>query len=878
MTALVLRFFLVVAVILTFDAASRTSFAQGDESLSQDIDFTRDILPMLTDRCLGCHGAEKQESGLRLDSAELVHQGGDSGPVIDTQAPDKSRILLAVLGQDKVVSAMPPEGKPLTKSEVAILRAWITGGAKRPPREHSVAQRKRSDHWSFKVPERIDLPTVRDQGWCTNPIDRMILQQLEQRGIRPSPEADRSTLIRRLSLDLLGTLPAPEEVVQFTADQRPDAYEQLVDRTLASPSYGERWGRHWLDQARYADSNGYTRDFGREIWKYRDWVIEAINRDMPFDQFTIEQIAGDMVPGATRDQIVATGFHRNTLINEEGGTDKEQFRVEAVADRVNTTGSVYLGLTLGCARCHQHKYDPISQREYYQLFAFLNNCNEPTYESPSDQQLADGELARRADIRRQIAALEEKVEAERSRLEASQRAWEKTVTPQMRARLPGPVQVAYDMAFEKRDAANKKLIENYFRDTALAKNEFPLLQQIADLRATEPVIPTTLVMEELTQPRDTFIHLRGNFLDQGARVAAGVPSILHPLRQVRNTQDLPREPKPHNRLDFARWLVDPLNPLTARVIANRCWFHFFGQGIVETDDDFGTQGSLPTHPQLLDFLALEFMGSLPGSSSEPSSASAENRGPNATPWSWSMKHVHRLIVCSTTYRQSSSHRAELQEIDPRNLWLARQTRIRLDAEAVRDAALSGAGLLARIVGGPSVFPPQPDGVFDFTQDPKPWKTAEGADRYRRGMYTHVWRSSPYPALVVFDAPDGNVSCTRRVRSNTPLQALTLANDTAFFECAVGLSRRTWGNSTTSLNERLRQAALICFSRSLSAIEIERVEIMHAQLLSAYQQSPVLAVQVAQSMQSLESDQVSNFAAWLSVCRALLNLDEFITRE
>ena len=422
------------------------------------------------------------------------------------------------------------------------------------------------------------------------------------------------------------------------------------------------------------------------------------------------------------------------------------------------------------------------------------------------------------------------------------------------------------------------MIEDYFRDSEGARKEFPVLQQIADLRATEPLIPTTLVMQELPNARETFIHRRGNFLDPGARVAAGVPAVLHPLRAFDSSEPtVPDRARGQNRLDFAKWLVDPQSPLTARVIANRCWFHFFGQGIVETEDDFGIQGTPPTHPELLDYLALEFVGS-DYLTNSPGSTAAANRSHAATDWNWSMKRLHRLIVCSATYRQSSANRTELQQSDPRNRWLARQTRLRLDAEAVRDVALSGAGLLVRIVGGPSVFPPQPDGVFDFTQDPKPWKTAEGENRFRRGMYTHVWRSSPYPALVVFDAPDGNVSCTRRTRSNTPLQALTLANDTAFFECVKSLAERTWGNSTAALEDRLQQAMLVCYARPVATDELQRLDVLYQQFLAAYSQSPSLAHKVSGSAQQRDDQHASQFAAWLGVCRVLMNLDEFITRE
>ncbi|MGE0760887.1 MAG: DUF1549 and DUF1553 domain-containing protein, partial [Pirellulaceae bacterium] len=715
-------------------------------------------------------------------------------------------------------------------------------------------------HWAFQRPSWPKLPATAHKPECRSPIDAFVQDQLATAGLTPAAEAEPATLIRRLYLDLLGLLPSVEDVTEFASDNRPDAYLRLVDRLLSSPAYGERWGRHWLDAARYADSNGYTRDFGREIWKYREWVIQAVNADHPFDQFTVEQFAGDLLAGATQDQRIATGFHRNTLINEEGGTDPEQFRVDAVADRLATTGEVYLGLTLGCARCHSHKYDPISQREYYQLFAFLNNCDEPTVEVPSEWQVSAGLLERRAEIRDQIAALEQQVEQQRAELESKQRAWEKTITPMQRARLPGPVQVAFDMAFEKRDAANKKTIEDYYRNSPVGRGDFPVLDQIARLRELEPKIPQTLVMVERAERRRTHVHRRGDFLDLGEEVTAAVPTALHPLPT--ETSAMP------TRLDLARWLVSPDNPLTPRVIMNRHWLIFFGRGIVETENDFGTQGAAPTHPSLLDWLGLEWV----------------RRG-------WSVKQMHREIVLSTTYRQASLERADVVQVDPANRLYARQSRLRLDAEIIRDAALVTAGLLTHQLGGPSVYPPQPEGVFEFTQDPKPWPTATNADRYRRGLYTYFWRSSPYPALMVFDAPNGNVTCTRRLRSNTPLQALTLANDVQFVECARGLAWRVLTESSADPGRQLTFAFQTCLGRVPSAAEHRRlVELLDRQLEAYAGDSAaadailgeVLAAEDGPSRaeNSAASGAVDRtaWAAWTAVCRVLLNLDEFITRE
>ncbi len=784
-------------------------------------DFSRDVQPVLAQKCVKCHGPEKRENGLRLDTGASVLRGGDNGPAVVAGKAAESLLVLAVTGKTDLVSKMPPEGAPLSEAELTVIRRWIDAGAKVPAEAVAAANSK---HWSFQRPVRPPVPHLRNASWPVTAIDAFILARLETEGLAPSPPAARPTLLRRVYLDLIGLPPAPDEVDAFAADNRPDAYERVVDRLLASPHYGERWGRHWLDLARYADSNGYTRDFGRQIWKYREWVIAAINRNQPFDEFTIEQLAGDMLPEATQEQLVATGFHRNTLFNEEGGTDPEQFRVEAVVDRVNTTGSVWLGLTVGCARCHTHKYDPLTQVEYYQLFALLNNCDEPTIEAPSDLQRASGELELRARIRQEIQQLEAMLEEERPDLEAAQRAWEATVTPMQRSRLPGPVQVAYDMKFEKRDDKNKQIIEDYFRQTDVARAAFPLLAKVFALREAEPKIPTTMILRERQEPRETFVHKRGDFLDRGVDVTGGVPAVLPPLQAAGERA---------TRLDFARWLVSAENPLTPRVAVNRDWQKFFGRGLVETEDDFGTQGTLSTHADLLDWLAVEF-----------------TRG-------WNSKAMHRKIVCSATYRQSSALRSELSSRDPQNRLLARQSRLRLDAEIVRDVALSAAGLLTTKLGGPSVFPPQPEGVFDFTQDPKPWNAATGGDRYRRGMYTHFWRSSPYPMLMAFDAPNANVSCTRRLRSNTPLQSLTLANDQAFFECAAALGRHVLDASGDSA-ARARLAFRLCLSREPTAAESE-----------------LLARLVQQESTGSPNDEQ---AAWTRICRVLLNLDETITRE
>ena len=707
------------------------------------------------------------------------------------------------------------------------------------------AEAANRDHWAFQPVVRPVPPTVANSASVRNPIDRFILARLDAEGIAPSAPANRTTLIRRLSFDLRGLPPTLAEIDRFLADEGPNAYDRLVERMLAEPQYGERWGRHWLDLARYADSNGFTRDFARQIWRYRDWVIDAVNRDLSFDQFTLEQLAGDLLPDAILDQRIATGFHRNTLINEEGGTDAEQFRVDAVADRVATTGSVFLGLTLNCARCHDHKFDPISQREYYEFFAFLNNCDEPTIDAPTLNQITRGDLERRAAVQQKITAVERELADQRDALLEQQFVWEKSITPEQRTRLPGPVQEALMAAPDKRTKAQGGLLARRYKRTDAARKAFPLVDEIARLRASAPKIPTTMVLHKRKAPRESHVHKRGNFLDHGERVFPGVPAMLNPLRST--SQDL-------DRLDLAAWIVDPANPLTARVIVNRFWQRFFGRGLVETENDFGTQGSLPSHPELLDWLASELIARR-----------------------WSVKAIHRLIVTSATYRQASRFRADLATVDPDNRRLARQSRMRLEAEIIRDAALAVSGLLTEHLGGPGVFPPQPPGVFEFTQDPKPWNTATDADRYRRGMYTHFWRSSPYPALTVFDFPNSNVTCTRRVRSNTPLQALTLANDITFIECARQLAARVLDTATDDDMSRIRRVFRLCLGRLPGPEETRRVAELVDRQRAAFERDPQAAAGSIGAESSNEGATVER-ATWTAVARVLLNLDEFITRE
>jgi hypothetical protein len=803
----------------------------ADELLSYD----RDIRPILSENCFACHGFDEhsREAGLRLDTREgAVDEGG----AIEPGLPDSSLLMERILSTD-ADELMPParSGKSLSDEQKAILRRWIEQGA------------EYEKHWAFAPPQRRPIPAV---DGVDHPLDRFVQSRLKESGIVPSPLASPSTLIRRLSLDLIGLPPTPGEVSDFEQAAAIDpagAYAELVERLLASSHFGERWGRWWLDQARYADSHGYSIDGEREIWKYRDWVIAALNADKGFDEFTIEQLAGDLLPNATVEQKIATGFHRNTQINQEGGVDPEQFRIDSVFDRVATTGNVWLGLSIGCAQCHDHKFDPISQEEYYRMFAFLNNQREPSLkvypadvaesaevavddsqpnlqpahatdqaasqaDSASQVQvgLQDGLIDERQLLDRKLA-VEKSINAILDSYVAPLKEWESQLDETSRSALPEPLQAALKVGADKRtvDAQASLLVGSGLLAASGSERELVELKQRIEQHAQ--VVAelargvSTLVLEELTERRPTHLFIKGDFTRPDAEVFPGTPAVLHPLT---SSQPIP------NRLDLAKWLVDEANPLTARVIANRVWQQLFGRGIVETESDFGYQGSVPSHPELLDWLALELR---------------DNR--------WSLKELLRKIVTSHTYQQSSHIREDLVAVDPLNLLLGRQNRLRLDAEVIRDVALVASGLFSPKLGGPPVYPPIPEGVMTQGQVKRTWNTSKGEDRYRRGLYTFVYRVTPPPALNVFDAPDGLSSCTRRIRSNTPLQALALLNDPAFVEFAVALEKRI-------VSEGLPVAFRLCTSREPAEDELRLIEQLNT----------------------------------LNQARALLNLDETITRE
>lgn len=850
-------------------AAAQEKAASLPPAAQRPIDFKRDIEPLLKERCQSCHGATQQMGGLRLDSRAGVFAGGYSGAALNPGDSSASRLIQLVAGLRKDL-VMPMAGERLTAEQVGLLRAWIDQGASWPDSSSSQTTSSSTEvlrstklHWAFVLPRRPDLPQLQARSWTRNPIDAFVLARLEKEGINPSPEADRTTLIRRASLDLLGLPPSPEEVTAFVNDSRLDAYERLIDRLLASQHYGERWARQWLDLARYADSDGFEKDNVRpDAWKWRQWVIDALNRNLPFDQFTIEQIAGDLLPNATVEQKIATGFHRNTLTNREGGVNREEYRIEQVIDRASTVGTVWLGLTAGCARCHDHKYDPISQKEFYQLFAFFNSADELNIEAPSPAELGVY-LQRRPEYEKKRQALLSEYKVARL-----QPDWERKMLEA--AARPG-VDPLYDVSWDifglyvdggqemmKIDSSrrtqkwNDKItdffIGNYSRvvnQKTMKKMRFKELnEKLSQLKSEFPALSEAQTLAERPGSRRSHVLIRGDYRQPGIQVQPGTPAVLNPLPADLKT----------TRLALARWLVSKDNPLTARVAVNRAWQEFFGRGLVETSQDFGTRAEPPSHPELLDWLATEFMAS-----------------------GWNMKQMHRLIATSATYRQSSQARIDLRDRDPENRLLARQSRLRLGAEFIRDSTLAVSGLLNPAVGGPSVRPPLPPGVLShgFGGASK-WKESAGADRYRRGLYVLFLRTTPYPQLVNFDAPDSMLPCSRRERSTTPLQALNLLNDRVFFEAAQVLAARILRDSPGDLSDRLAHAFRLCLARQPSASERSRLTQYFEEQKTILERNPQLAETLFPAKE-LDGISPSEAAVWVGISRLLLNLEEFITR-
>jgi mono/diheme cytochrome c family protein len=829
------------------------------------VDFTTQVQPILRRNCIACHGPAVQQGGLRLDDAAAALKGGYSGAAILPGMASESPLVKRIHG-DKGLPAMPPGPKRLTENERAVIEAWIQAGAKFPVNYVAAARASaaRSKHWAFQLVESPRLP----DGAATHVVDRFVLARLAKEGIAPAPEADRRTLLRRLSLDLIGLPPTPEEMTEFLADQRPGAYDRQVDRLLASPHFGEKWARHWLDQARYADSDGYEKDYIRPYaWRWRNWVIDSINRDQPFDQFTIEQIAGDLLPNATLEQRVATGFHRNTLTNREGGIDDRQFRFENVMDRSNTVATAWLGLTMGCAQCHDHKYDPLTQKDHYALFAFFDNAEEVDIDAPLAGEIGPW-MRKHAEYKKKREDL-----LAAYNVAPLQADWEKDILYTIAH--PGE-RTDWDLAWDcvkkltlggdggkivqippaQRTPREKDILIDHFVGNyhfAVGNKKWKdlkldeLQKKLRDLKDEYPQLTQAMVLSEMPQAQPSHIRVRGDYKSLGVEVQPDTPVVLGSLATSKRA----------TRLDLAQWLVSEANPLTARVAVNQVWQQLFGAGLVRTPEDFGLRSETPVYRELLDALAFEFRAN-----------------------AWSRKALIRQIVTSSTYKQSSAARPELRERDPNNTLLARQNRLRLGGEFIRDSALLASGLLTRQIGGPSIQPPIPPGVMELSYASRgwgvSWKESTGAERYRRGLYIQYLRTSPYPLLANFDVPKATVSACKRDRSNTPLQALNLLNDPVFLETAQALALRVLQSPAPDFRARLRQAYSFTVGRAPSEAETQR--------LSAYleKQEALLAAQPG-DVERLAPAELPGFerrhiAAWTGLASVLLNVDEFITRE
>ncbi len=996
-----------------FDRSKVAAGAVASTPAKSSTQFAAEVRPILAARCYSCHGSNLQQNGLRLDSLEAILKGSDSGKVVVPGHSQNSRLISRLLAQERPM--MPYGGPPLAQNEIAIIRQWIDAGAPGPDSTAPLAAVNPPKHWSYIKPVRPALPQVKDAAWCRNPIDNFILARLEREGLRPAPAAPKSRLLRRVYLDLTGLPPSPKEVEAFLADQSPDAYEKVVDRLLASPRYGERWARPWLDLARYADSNGYEKDRRRTAWEYRDWVIRALNQDMPFREFTIEQIAGDMLPNPTHDQLIATGFNRNSMINQEGGIDIDEYYWYSLVDRVSTTASVWLGSTLACAECHNHKFDPFPQKDYYRFLAFFGNLKHHEMEDPGGRWMEEGELElptpeqaeQSKSIRAQVAKLQSALDTQTPELDNAQKSWEtalvesesqwsalepvryesaggatlkvmqdgsilaaeknpqadtytiaarsklKTIAAIRLEALPDPslphggpgrdtegnfFLSDFDVAIAGRPVVWKSAradesqkgysVENLtkkkpgvlsgwaidtddnnalrrqavfipsepiavapgsvltitmkhlmrhssrnvgrFRLSATAANDPELVVELpARLRPVLAISPDRRTVEQkqnlaaayrqvapsldaarkqmadlrrdlrklgiasaMTVSEDagfarpsTYIRERGTFTSKGELVYADIPSALGTL---------PKDAMP-NRLGLAQWLVSDDNPLTARVTVNHFWETLFGHGLVETSEDFGTQGDPPTHPELLDWLATEFMQN-----------------------GWSMKKIQRLMVTSAAYREDSHVTPELTARDPYNKLYARGPRFRVEAEMVHDMALAEGGLLSAKMYGPGVFPYQPEGVWDIPYNDDKWIESAGEDRFRRSIYTFMRRSAPYPSLSTYDAPSREFCTVRRVRTNTPLQALTSLNDPYFFAAARGMAKRMMEEGGATPADRIRYGFLLTVSRKPSQTELEKV-------LKFYD---------AQASHSASDE----LAAMTMVANVLMNTDEAITKE
>jgi len=805
------------AILLAFGIAAVPALAAAEPT----VNFNRDVRPILSNHCFHCHGPneEDRQAGLRLDRAdgpEGAYRTVDGIPAIKPGSPEESALWYRLTTEDG--DGMPPEDSskpPLSDSEKEIIRRWIEEGA------------KYSDFWAFVPPTMPDLPEVDDPRWSKSPIDRFVWQRLQQENLTPKAPADRRTLIRRLSFDLNGLPPTREDIHAFLADTADDAYERLVDRLLASPRYGEHMARYWLDLVRFADTNGIHHDHYREMTPYRDWVIRALNENLPYDEFVKYQLAGDLYDEPSRDQLIASGFNRLHLIIDRGTALPEESYTRNVLDRVTAVGTAFLGLTVQCAVCHDHKYDPITTRDFYQLFAFFNNLDgepetggregsdfERGLQPPYISLANDAQQARLAELDGQIAQFSAQVkELEDRQSNAGDASDEESLTVELEE----------------------------------AKKNLAHVQ--AERNALETEIPAAMVMKERAEPRPAYILVRGAYDNPGEQVQRDTPAFLPPMQQSDGIK---------NRMHLAEWFVSPDHPLTARVAVNHIWQRLFGVGIVKTSEDFGAQGDWPSHPELLDYLAVSFVES-----------------------GWNVKALVKQIVMSETYQQSSEATPEEFENDPENRLLARGSRYRLDAEVIRDQVLATSGLLNDRLFGKSVKPPQPPGLWEAVTMPSSYPRVYEADTgdaiYRRSIYTFWKRGMPPPQMTILNAPSREACIARRERTNTPLQALLLLNEPQYLAAARHLAHRMLSEGTKNPAERLRIVYETITSQLPDEDETREFLAALSELESIYQQEPALADELCAGVELGEDVSPAKLAAWTMLVSTIYNLDITKTR-
>lgn len=877
----------------------------------EKISFNQDIRPILNKNCLGCHGGVKQSGGLGLVFRENALGKTESGKFAIIPGNPKNSEMMHRIRHTDPEMRMPLDAPPLSEEEMALIEKWIKQGA------------DWEEHWAYIKPAALSPPEINDP-WIDNDIDKFIVRKIRAKDLTPSKRAEPNTLMRRLSFDITGLPPSNQLIEEFTADPSDSHYEKIVDKMLASPKYGEHWASMWLDLARYADSKGYEKDRPRTIWPYRDWVIKAFNNDMPFDQFTIEQLAGDLLPEPSSDQLIATAFHRNTVSNDEGGTDNEEFRIASLIDRVNTTWEVWQSVTMGCVQCHSHPYDPFTHKEYYESLAFFNNTTDA--DLPHDRPVFKAFKPEDAFKLQEIKEWITKIDSEKAA-----KKWERliitnepVIRPSGFAEMEGVINhnrgdqdfmQVYDKSYIKLadvDLKNAGYIFVHYRSVSqgggsieIHRNSLqgPVVGRI-DLNAVQkkgmkwagtkitdaentadlyfkfknnqdglmcyldgfmlapPISDHADGIENIiskiaslfnadashTMPilaeniqgfrRKTHVFTRGNWLVKGDKVEETLPDILHDtLNKVER-----------GRLGLAEWLVSEDNPLTARVTVNRFWNKIFGSGIVATLEDFGTQGDLPSHPELLDWLALKF----------------------SKDYAWSTKKLIKLIVMSSTYRQSAVVSPEHLEKDPSNRWLARAPRVRMSAEQIRDQALSISGLLSDKMYGPSVMPPQPEGLWKQVYIDFKWETSAGEDRYRRALYTFMRRSNPYPSFITFDAATREFCLSRRIRTNTPLQALVTLNDPVYMEAALALAKYMMAKGD-DLDQQIREGYYQAMKKNISKEKLLTLSKLYAETLPHYKNNTEEASKVTGSHDP-------ELASLTIVASALINLDEFITKS